>query len=275
MTRSPNQVLKKYNHERVTPIRTLDDIKKNLQINYVINLAGESIGSRRWTDSRKENLINSRVKTTEQLTHWLDTHNIKPKCIISGSAVGYYGVDQNKTWQKICDEDTPPQHIFISEICQKWEQAILPWALERQQNIKIIRLGVVFAQQAPAFKQMLLPIKLNSVGKIGSGQQPLSWVHIDDVVNAIVFLMKSPTQHKIYNLSAPQHITQQQFVHTCKKILHKYTPLSLPEIILKLILNEQAELITNGQFVTPKHLNDEGYQFKYPALDQALHDLLT
>ncbi|SDC03552.1 TIGR01777 family oxidoreductase [Acinetobacter boissieri] len=275
LTRSPNHVLEKYNQKQVKPIRTFSELKSDTQIDYVINLAGENIGSQRWTESRKQILINSRVDTTQQLTDWLDTQAIKPKCIISGSAVGYYGIDQTKTWQNTCDENSPPQNIFISEICQKWEQAILPWASKQQQHVKVVRLGVVFAKQAPAFKQMLLPIKLNLVGNIGSGQQPLSWIHIDDVVNAIVFLMTSTTQHNIYNLSAPQQITQQEFVQSCKTILHKFTPLSLPESLLKLVLNEQAELITNGQFVSPKHLNDEGYHFKYPTLNQALHNLLT
>lgn len=275
LTRTPNQVLTRYTNQNVTPIRTFSEIKNTTPIDYVINLAGENIGSQRWSKQRKEILIKSRVETTQQLTQWLDTQSIKPKCIISGSAIGYYGIDDTKKWQHICDEGSPSQHIFVSELCQKWEHAILPWAQQQQQNVKVIRLGVVFAKQSPALKQMLLPIKMNLIGNIGSGQQPLTWVHINDVVTAIYFLMTSRTQHTIYNLSAPQHTTQQQFVDTCKNILHKYTLLSLPENLLKLILNEQAELITNGQFVSAKRLENDGYHFKYPTLDQALHHLLV
>ncbi|MBF7687031.1 TIGR01777 family oxidoreductase [Acinetobacter rathckeae] len=275
LTRSPEQVSAKYQNKAVTLVPHFNDISPNTTIDYVINLAGENISSQRWNEQRKQVLIQSRVNTTKQLTNWLDTQNIKPKCIISGSAVGYYGIDQTKTWQHVCNENSPPQNIFISEICQKWEKAILPWAIEQQQNLKIIRLGVVFSQHAPAFKQMLLPIKLNAVGNIGSGQQPLTWIHIEDVINAIVFLMTSRGKHQIYNLSAPQQTSQQQFVMACKSILHKHTPFSVPESLLKLVLKEQAELITNGQYVSPTHLSDDGYQFLYPTLDQALGHLLA
>ncbi|MBF7682775.1 TIGR01777 family protein [Acinetobacter sp. B5B] len=275
LTRSPHRIKERYSSKQVTPIGTFNDINTATTVDYVINLAGENIGSQRWSEQRKQDLIHSRVDTTQQLTHWLDTQKIKPECIISGSAIGYYGIDNTKKWQHICDEESPSQNIFVSKVCQKWENAILPWAEKQQQNVKIVRLGVVFAKQAPAFKQMLLPIKMNAVGNIGSGQQPLTWIHIDDVVNAIVFLMCSNTQYNVYNLTAPQQTTQQQFVRTCKDILHKYTPLSLPESVLKFVLKEQAELITNGQYVRPKHLSEEGYPFLYPTLDKALQHLLT
>ena len=151
------------------------------QIDYVINLAGENIGQKRWSSERKQQLINSRVNTTQRLYEWLQQQQIFPKCIISGSAIGYYGIDPQEQWNTSCDENTPAQAIFMSELCQAWEQTALKYS---QQNTKIIRLGVVFGQGGGILPQMLLPIRLNAAGKIGSGQQPVVWIHIQDVLSA-------------------------------------------------------------------------------------------
>lgn len=273
LTRHPDKLKNKYPHQAVIGIKNLNELPPTTVVDYVINLAGESLGGKKWTAQRKKQLIESRVHTTHELVKWLKLLKTPPKRIISGSAVGYYGINKHQNWQ-VLDEDSLPQSIFMSELCQKWENSIL--SLQSADfNLNIIRLGVVFAQQAPAFKQMLLPIKLNTVGKIASGQQPLAWIHIDDVVNAIHFLLqKEQLSFLTYNLTSPDLIRQIDFVNTASQILHRKPFIPLPQSILNLILGEQAQLITNGQFVQPKHLEKEGYVFKYPSLTQALKNLL-
>jgi uncharacterized protein (TIGR01777 family) len=241
------------------------------QIDYVINLAGENIGQKRWSSERKQQLINSRVNTTQRLYEWLQQQQIFPKCIISGSAIGYYGIDPQEQWNTSCDENTPAQAIFMSELCQAWEQTALKFS---QQNTKIIRLGIVFGQGGGILPQMLLPIRLNAAGKIGSGQQPVVWIHIQDVLSAIEFLFDSNSAQKVYNLVAPEQTNQQQFVKIASKILKRKPFISLPKFVFELALGEQSQLILNGQYVQPKAIQALGFEFQYPTLDIALGEIL-
>ena len=267
LTRQPNRVSQ---HSELSWVNDLDQIETQ-QIDYVINLAGENIGAKRWTEKRKQQLIHSRVEVTEQLYQWLQRKRIFPKCIISGSAIGYYGIDPQQQWQLICDENTAPQSIFMSELCQVWEQTALKFS---QQNTKIIRLAVVFGQGG-ILPQMLLPIRLNTVAKIGSGQQPVVWIHIQDVLNAILFLLQSTHPQQVYNLVAPDQINQQRFAQIASHILKRKPFMTAPKCIFELILGEQSQLILNGQYVIPQALLEQGFQFQYPDLNGALTEILA
>ncbi|NNP76379.1 TIGR01777 family protein [Acinetobacter sp. Ac_3412] len=267
LTRQPNRVSQ---HSALRWVNALDQVETQ-QIDYVINLAGENIGAKRWTEQRKQQLIHSRVAVTEQLYQWLEQRQIFPKCIISGSAIGYYGIDPQEQWKLVCDENTSPQAIFMSELCQKWEQIALKF---NQQNTKIIRLGVVFGQGG-ILPQMLLPIRLNAVSKIGSGRQPVVWIHIQDVLNAMVFLLKSNHSQKVYNLVAPEQINQQQFAQTAAHILKRKPFMRMPKCVFTSMLGEQAQLILNGQYVVPKALLEQSFQFQYPDLNGALTEILA
>jgi len=253
-------------HPHLTWIRALEELKHD-RIDYVVNLAGESIAQGRWTDARKQKLIASRVETTTMLYQYLAIRNIKPKCIISGSAVGYYGIDPIEQWTECCNEQSTPQSIFMSELCQKWEQSARQYT---SQNTKIIRLGVVFGRGAGILPQMLLPIKMNLCGCIGSGRQPVVWVHIQDVLRAIEFLMLHETTGQVFNVVSPEKVTQSAFAQTAAQILKRRPVLSLPAFVLKLLLGEQSQLVLNGQFVRPEALKAQGVEFKYPTLKEAL-----
>ncbi|WP_111893441.1 TIGR01777 family oxidoreductase [Acinetobacter sp. MB5] len=245
----------------------------NEMIDYVINLAGESIGKGHWGSARKQQLIDSRVQTTTKVFDWLKQHAHRPKMIISGSAVGYYGIDEREQWTNLCDESASPQAIFMSELCQKWEQSALAYSNEF--NIKIMRLGIVFAREGGILPQMLQPIKWRLVGKIGHGRQPVTWVHIADVLGVIEFLMKHQPDAQIFNVVSPEQVTQQQFAQCAAHYLQVRPLLSAPSIAFKWLMGEQSQLILNGQFVQPKALLNAGYHFHYPTLDQALQQILA
>lgn len=268
LSRQKNKVAK---HPCMEWIENLEELKTD-QIDYVINLAGESIGQGRWTNQRKQKLIQSRVETTENLYRYLSKRNIFPKRIISGSAVGFYGIDASEQWFECCDEQSAPQAIFMSELCQKWEDVTAQYP---DQNTKIIRLGVVFGPKGGILPQMLLPIKLNLVKKISHGRQPCVWVHIGDVINAIEFLMLKETSEHIFNVVAPENINQKAFADRACLILKKKPLFNLPSQVMKTILGEQSQLILNGQYVKPKALQEAGFEFKFPTLKQALNDLIA
>lgn len=257
-------------HPQLRWVNDLEQITTS-EIDYVINLAGENIGEKRWTEKRKQQLIESRVNMTQWLYDWLERQNIYPKCIISGSAIGYYGIDPHEQWTAICYENTPGQAIFMSELCQAWEQTALKF---RQQNTKIIRLGIVFGDGGGILPQMLLPIKLNTVGKIGTGQQPVVWVHIQDVLDAILFLMHLDSAQKIYNVVSPELTNQQQFMQTASRLLKRKPFIPMPKCVFEIILGEQSQLILNGQYVQPQALLTHGFRFNYPSLQDALTQIL-
>lgn len=263
LTRQPNRVSK---HPQLCWIQHLDELDTD-QIDYVINLAGESIGKGRWTTARKQQLIKSRVQTTLQLYEYLQKRRIFPKCIISGSAVGYYGIDSTEQWQRPCTEQSHAQDIFMSQLCQQWEQAALSFS---QQNTKIIRLGVVFGRGGGILPQMLLPIRLNAVGRIGHGRQPVAWVHIQDVLQVIHWLMTQTVDAKILNVVAPEKTSQQDFAETAARLLKRRPFFVLPAFVLHWLLGEQSQLVLNGQYVKPQALEHAGYCFQYPKLEQAL-----
>ena len=258
------------NHPDMLWIQQLDELKTD-RIDYVINLAGESIGKGRWTEQRKQQLIQSRVETTTNLYRYLERRRIQPKCIISGSAVGYYGIDAEEKWLNACTENSPSQLVFQSELCQRWEASALQFP---HQNTKIIRLGIVLSAKGGILPQMLMPIRLNLVDKIGHGRQPVVWVHIQDVLSAIEFLMTKQTQSNVFNLTAPERVTQAQFSILAAQQLKKHPLLNMPAFVFKCMLGEQSQLVLNGQYVKPQALTEAGFSFKYPTLKEALANLL-
>lgn len=251
-------------------INQLDELKQH-QLDYVVNLAGESIGQGRWTAARKKKLLNSRLDTTRHLFDYLEKNQLRPKRIISTSAVGYYGIDPNERWEQVCTEQSPPQDIFMSELCAKWEQLALSYA---NQNTKIVRFAVVFGKGGGILPQMLLPIKLNLFGRIGHGRQPVTWVYLEDVLRAIEFLMLDDTTEQIFNVVAPEKSSQAQFARTAAQILKRKPLFPLPACSLKMMLGEQSQLVLNGQYVQPKALQEAGFQFHYPTLKEALDNIL-
>ncbi len=252
-------------------INDLEELK-NHQIDYVINLAGESIGQGRWTAARKKKLLDSRLNTTKQLYDYLEKNQIKPKRIISTSAIGYYGIDPQEHWDRVCTEQSPPQSIFMSELCEKWEKLALSYT---GQNTKIVRFAVVFGQGGGILPQMLLPIKLNIFGRIGHGRQPVTWVHLQDVMRAIEFLMQQSTQQQVFNVVTPEKVSQVQFARIAAQVLKRKPLLPLPACSMKMMLGEQSQLILNGQYVQPKALQEAGFEFNYPTLKEALIDILN
>ncbi|MGE8540930.1 TIGR01777 family oxidoreductase [Acinetobacter sp. ANC 3813] len=257
-------------HPDMQWISQLDELKSD-QVDYVINLAGESIGEGRWTAARKQQLIDSRVQMTENLYRYLERRRIVPKCIISGSAIGYYGIDPDEKWQQACTEESAPQSIFQSEMCQQWEKTALQFS---NQNTKIIRLGIVLSAKGGILPQMLQPIRLNLAGRIGHGRQPIVWVHIRDVLRAIEFLMTKQPEGTVFNLTAPERGSQAEFADLAARQLHKRPLLSVPAWVMKMMLGEQSQLVLNGQYVQPKALQNAGFEFKFPTLKEALTDLL-
>ncbi len=250
----------------------------------LINLAGAGIADKRWTDARKAQLLDSRIRPTQAVIDYIQRMTIKPKRLISGSAIGWYGIqpegdptalDENNT-------DNAKHHPdFSHELCQTWEKMAL--SVQSLLPVTIIRTGVVIDPDGGMLTRLLTPFKMGVGGKLGTGQQMMSWISRDDWVRAVVFIIEqsldphltSPQREaehnsQIYNLTAPTPITNLSFTKTLGKWLHRPTLLTLPKFLLKLIFGEMGTLLFDGQRVVPKRLLEQGFVFKDDTMLQAL-----
>lgn len=269
LSRSPKSVTTRFG-EGVTAVDSLEDVDFNA-VSAVINLAGEPIVGKRWSTQQKHTLCNSRWQCTTALANAINRASTPPQVLISGSAIGFYGAQQA---QLISEDFSHVHDDFPHQLCKQWE-AVAQEAASPQTRVCLLRTGVVLAKNGGALKKMLPPFQLGLGGKIGSGQQYMSWVHIDDIVQIIEFLLLHPTLQGVFNATAPTPVTNTQFSLTLAKVLHRPALLPVPAFILNLLLGEMATLLLDGQRVIPANLTKAGYQFQYTELEPALNNLLS
>ena len=230
----------------------------------VVNLAGENISAGRWTKKQKDKIIASRVNAGQALTRAIEQAKHKPAVLIQASGVGAYGISNEKIFIESDDYGSD----FQAGVTRVWEastQSVESMGVRRV----VIRSGLVFARDKGALGLMLLPFKLFVGGKLGTGRQWLSWIHLDDEIKAIRFLMMNEKAQGIFNLTA-EPVTNRQFATSAGKVLRRPVWFPLPGFVLRLVLGELSTLILDGQNVSSKKLQDLGYQFIYPKIDDAL-----
>lgn len=259
----------------VACIEDLHDLPTRQHIDVIINLAGARILGWRWTAARKKVLRQSRIGTTHNIVNWIARADHKPRLLLSASAIGYYGI-QARTDTSALTEDSAPQAIFMSRLCQEWETAAHAAA---QYGVKVMcmRFGLVLGDEG-ALPMMLLPIRLGAGGRLGDGQQSLSWIHVHDLLRAISHLWNiqnsKPEKIDTYNFTAPQYVTQEVFSQTAAKLLHRPCIFPTPAFAMKLLLGEQADLLLEGQRVSSAKLQASGFEFSFPELQGALENLI-
>lgn len=242
-------------------------------VDAILNFSGEPVLGPRWTPARQQVLHASRSGVTQALVEWVAQLAHKPRWLLSASAIGFYGV-QAVDNPGALGEGAPPQPIFMSELCQRWERTAQGMAAHGV-AVATVRLGVVLGAQG-ALPQMLRPFRLGIGTQMGGGDQVLSWVHLEDVLGAVAFLLAkldSTPAVGAYNLTAPQPVTQREFTRTACKVLHRPLAVPVPAALLQLLLGEQATLLTDGQRVVPQRLLAEGFRFRFDTFEAALRDL--
>lgn len=256
--------------------RELDTLHAN-DYDAIINLCGENIASSRWSNTVKKNLIASRIETSEKLINWCISQNAKPH-FICANAIGIYGVQAPGDTTSL-DENTPIKTQnstdFLTEICVKWQEALKP-AIEHGMPVTTTRFGVVLKKQQGMLKKLFPSFFVGLGSLVGDGKQCLSWVHIDDVVGGIVFLLEHPELTGPFNLTSPNPVNQATFARTLAKAMHRPLFLTMPSFVVKLLFGEMGDyLLLKGQRVLPTRLLEAGYTFKYPKLDDALKQEFT
>lgn len=239
------------------------------QLDAVINLAGEPIADKRWTTQQKQRLCNSRWQLTEQLVQAINAADAPPSVLINGSAIGIYGRQD----ASVINEDFSHYHNeFTHLLCQRWEQIALQ-AQSDKTRVCLLRTGIVLAAKGGALAKMLPAFKLGLGGRIGSGAQYMSWIHLTDMLRLIDFLLLHPTLTGPFNATAPTPVTNAEFSQTLAKVLHRPAVFPVPAFVLKLLLGEMADLLLTGQRVLPAHLLKAGFEFQFTTLAPALQDL--
>ena len=254
---------------RARCLRDLQELGSAEQFDVVINLAGMSVGGAPWTPRRKAQLLASRVGTTEALLAWMARATHKPQLWIQASAIGYYGV---RDGSEHLDESASAGDGFMNELCARWEDAAKPACALGARQV-VLRLGVVFGLGGP-LAALLMPLRLGVGGRMGNGRQIMSWVHRDDVLQVMAQAMADASLSGVYNLVAPEAVSQAEFVQTAAKLLKRPLWLHVPAAPVRAMVGEMAALFFDGQRVVPARLQQAGYRFKYPSLISALRDLV-
>ena len=248
----------------VTVIENLDSIANFDDYDVIINLAGEPIADKRWTSQQKHQICQSRWQVTTALVTKINASATPPHTFISGSAIGYYGRQGDKP---VTENNTEPHQEFTHEVCQRWEQ--IAETVKQHCRVCLLRTGVVLAAEGGALEKMRLPFKLGLGGPIGSGEQYMSWIHLDDMVEGICFLMDHSQCSGPFNLTAPQPVTNKAFVSAFANALNRPAFMPMPGFALKVIMGEAADMLLTGQRVIPQKLLDAGFEFKFDSVDKA------
>ncbi|SDX16865.1 hypothetical protein SAMN05444411_103256 [Lutibacter oricola] len=237
----------------------------------IIHLAGAGIADKRWTEKRKQELINSRVLSTKLLLKKTEELNPNLKCFIAASGIGYYGAN---TSEKIYNEQDESGTDFLATICKLWENESLKF---QQKNIRtvILRTGVVLTNKGGALEKMISPIKMGVGAALGKGNQYMPWIHIDDLCEMYITAIDNHKIKGVYNAVSNMHITNKELTHNMAKAIHKKIWLPpIPSFILKLLFGEMAIILLKGSRISNKKIIETGFNFKYNSIDKCLKNLL-
>jgi uncharacterized protein (TIGR01777 family) len=236
----------------------------------VVHLAGDNVASENWSEEKKRKIRDSRVVGTRVLVDALKRAKNPPKIMVSASATGFYGSREDE----ILTEDSARGTGFLAEVCTAWENESIK-AEEFGARVVMPRIGIVLTKDGGALEKMLTPFKFGVGGRIGSGKQWMSWIALEDLIRIIHFALENEALRGAVNATAPNPVTNEEFTRTFGKVLHRPTILPVPEFAIKLMFGEMGEtLLLEGSRVLPKRLPENGFEFKFTNLEEAMKTAL-
>lgn len=250
-------------------VALVERLREAGNVDAVVNLAGENLADHRWTAARKQAIRESRLGTTRGLVEWMAAREHKPRVLVSGSAVGWYGPRGDEP----LSEDASPGSDFAAWLCRDWE-AEAEAATALGVRVCRIRTGIVLDADGGALAKMLLPFRLGLGGRFGDGRQWMSWIARADVVGLILWLIRTESARGAYNATAPAPVTNADFSAALGAALHRPVLLPVPAFVLRVMLGEMADLLLTGQRVIPAHAQTQGFRFRYSDLPAALRAIV-
>ncbi|MDD2737956.1 MAG: TIGR01777 family oxidoreductase [Methylomonas lenta] len=267
--RSSDKIVRTFG-DQVQAVSQISDLPDAGSFQAIVNLAGAGIFDQRWNDKRKQVLRDSRIQLTQQLVDWIAGSEQKPEVLLNGSAIGIYG----EHGDELITEQSSQVADFSQQLCADWETTALQ-AEALGVRVCLIRTGLVLGLDGGLLKRMLLPFRMGLGGRLGNGQQWMSWIHLQDWLALAQLMIENSTLQGAYNASAPAPVTNAEFSAALAATLNRPMLLPLPEVVLKPLLGEMSALILGSQRVLPKRLIDQGFEFQFPKLDLALQNLLN
>ncbi|MBF1801565.1 TIGR01777 family oxidoreductase [Alloalcanivorax profundimaris] len=250
-------------------VASLDEIDDDEALDGIVNLAGENLFSGRWTAPRKDRLLASRVETTAAVIALARRLRRTPEVLVSGSAVGFYG-DAGDA--ELTEHSSARRKDFGYRLCDAWEQRARD-ALSLGMRLCVIRTGIVLGRDGGMLAKLWPVYRLGLGARLGKGSQWLSWIHIEDMVTILERALETPGVDGVFNATAPNPVTQRGFHRALAAAAHRPAPWVAPAPLLKLMLGELSDMLLGGQRVYPRRLEDQGFVFRFPRLEDALADL--
>lgn len=231
-----------------------------------VNLAGESI-NQRWTEQAKEHILQSRLIVASRVAGIVEKLQNKPKVVINGSGMSIYGTSETETFN-----ETSPEHItdFLASVVKKWEKAA---DLIRGTRLVKLRIGIVLGADGGALPKMLFPYKMGVGGRVGSGSQWMSWIHIKDIIGIIKYCIVHDDIAGPVNCTSPEPVRNEDFGRAIGRAYHRPHWMPVPSLIMKIAFGEMSVLLLKGQKVLPTKISAHGYPFQFPDIDAALDDI--
>ncbi len=251
--------------------KQLVDLKAFEGIDTIIHLAGAGIADKRWTKQRKQEIVDSRIRSTQLLYNTIEAIKAPIKTFISASAVGYYG-DRN---DEILYENTESGTGFLADCCKQWEAAV-DEGLKSGMRVVKLRIGIVLSKQGGALSELARPVSFFVGAPLGSGKQWMPWIHLTDLVSIFEKAIENSDYTGTFNACTPYPVTNYEFTKIlAKKLFRPVWPVNVPEFVLKTMLGEMSTVILNSTRTSPQKLLDMGFRFRYQGLDAALSEIYS
>lgn len=237
---------------------------------YIVHLAGANVAEKRWTESRKAEIVSSRVKSGHLLVKALKNTPNKIKSVISSSAIGWYGPDPQVPNPKPFTEFDPPHDDFLGQTCVQWETAIAP-VIGLNKRLVYLRTGIVLSSEGGAYPEFKKALRFNVASVLGSGKQVVSWIHIDDLVQLYITAIENENWQGVYNAVAPSPVNNADLVKTIAAVHKKhYITMPVPEFALKLLLGEMSIEVLKSATVSAEKVQNDGFVFRFPSIEKAV-----
>lgn len=251
--------------------KVVDTLDYEQNYNVIVNLAGEPLVNKRWTQTQKQCIYTSRLETTEKIIDLIEKSEHKPALLLSSSAVGFYGYSDS---EEFTEGSAPANYGFTHDLCDEWEQKAY-LAREYDVRVCVLRTGLVLESFGGVLAKMLPIFKFGLGGKMGTGAQWVSWVHMDDLLGIMMHIVDDYDVDGAVNVTAPEPVSNDGFIKALGNVLKRPTFLTIPAVVLNLLYGEMANLLLlKGQKVLPKKILETGYKFKYENIDEALKGIM-